>query len=140
MTSPGPLGWLIDRYESRPAAIRKLINMATRQPAQWNADQETRYRDGVIARLTAMLEIAEDSSVADKAVAFRETFTHADSLEVQRFLTYLIFLILPDGGWTEPVVWDPAAGRPRTYHLDLQLEYAEKLVVTLLARRLRSDS
>ncbi|GLR81421.1 hypothetical protein HUE56_15170 [Azospirillum oryzae] len=140
MTSSGPLDWLIDRYASRPAAIRKLIDLAIRQPVRWNADQEIRYRSGIIARLTAMMELAEDASVADKAVAFREMFTHADSLEVQRFLTYLIFLIIPDGGWPEPVVWDSAAGRPRSFHLDSQLEYAEKLVVTLLARRLRSES
>lgn len=139
MTSPGPLDWLIDRYSSRPAAIRKLIDLASRQPPRWNADQEASYRSGVFAQLKAMLQIAEDSRVVDKPAAFREAFTHADSLEVQRFLTYLIFLIIPNGGWPEPVVWDSAAGCPRIYHLDPQLEYAEKLVVTLLARRLRGE-
>lgn len=118
MTSPGPLDWLINRYASRPAAIRKLLDLTSQQPVRWNADQVASYHNSVIARLTAMLEIAEDTSVVNKSAAFREMLTHADSLEVQRPLTYLIFLIIPDDGWPEPVVWDPAAGRPRIYHLD----------------------
>ncbi|MDQ2106472.1 hypothetical protein [Azospirillum isscasi] len=133
---PDPLDWLADRYAYRPAAIIKLMVLAADHPTTWDAEQETHYRGRLLDILGHMLEIADDTTVIDKAQAFRERFTAAHAMEVQRLVVYLIFLTLPDQGWPEPVTWDHATGRPQVYHLEPMLIHAEAMVLGLLAHRL----
>ncbi|KJR66206.1 hypothetical protein VY88_09345 [Azospirillum thiophilum] len=137
---PNPLDWLIDRYSDRPRALQNMIDLADRLPAQWDTEQESRYRHRMTRLASTVLEVANVTTVADKPMAFRERFTVATALEVQRFVVYLIYLSLPDQVWPQPVAWDSEAGSPRVYHLDRMLEHAEQLVLTLLARRLQSEA
>ncbi|MFP5513743.1 MAG: hypothetical protein ACLGJC_11735 [Alphaproteobacteria bacterium] len=134
---PNPLDWLIDRYAYRPTAIIKLMKLAASHPTPWNASQETQYRSRILEILGLMLEIADNTTVIDKVQAFHGRFTAAHAMEVQRFVVYLIFLVLPEQDWPQPVTWDHKIGRPRVYHLESMLIHAEALVIELLAHRLR---
>lgn len=134
---PDPRDWLADRYANRPAAIIKLMELAADHPTPWDAEQETRYRGRILEILGAMLEVTNDTTIINKAQAFHERFTAAHAMEVQRLVVYLIFLVLPDQDWPQPVTWDHTAGRPRVYHLEPMLIHAEAMILDLLARRLR---
>lgn len=136
MPHPDPLDWLVERYAYRPDAIIKLMELAANQPTPWDAEQEPLYRGRILNLLESMLEIA-DATIADKGEAFRQRFTVAQAMEVQRCVAYLIFLVLSDQEWPEPVTWDHVGGVPRIYHLESMLTHAETTVLDLLARRLR---
>ena len=137
---PDPLDWLFDRYGCRPRSLQKMIELADRLPVRWDTEQETRYRDRMIRLANTVLGVAEDSTIADMGLAFRERFTAATALEIQRFVIYLVYLSLPDQGWPQPVAWDSEAGCPRVYHIDSLREHAERLVLTLVALRLRDEA
>ncbi|WP_211104501.1 hypothetical protein, partial [Azospirillum baldaniorum] len=136
---PNPLDWLIDRYSDRPRALQKMIDLADRLPARWDTEQESRYRDRMTRLASTVLEVANDMTVADKPTAFRERFTAATALEIQRFVVYLVYLSLPNRDWPQPVAWDSEVGCPRVYHLDSMLEHAERLVLTLVALWLQGE-
>lgn len=137
---PDPLDWLFDRYGCRPRSLQKMIDLAGWLPARWDTEQEGRYRDRMIRLANTVLDVSNDTTVADKLAAFRERFTDATALEIQRFVIYLVYLSLPDQGWPQPVAWDSEAGCPRVYHIDSLREHAERLVLTLVALRLRDEA
>ena len=135
---PDPLDWLFDRYGGRPRAGPGGGELAERLPARWDSVQEGRYCNRMIRLANTVLEVVNDTPV-DKLAAFRERLTPTTALEIQRFVIYLVYSSLPDQGWPQPVAWDFEAGCPRVYHVDPLLEHAERLVLTLVALRLRDE-
>lgn len=131
---------LFNRYINKPNSIAKLISISASLPTRWNPEQEAHYRKNIACLLTAVLDIIQDEEMLNKAVTFGERFTSADVLEIKRFVVYIIFVLLPNEDWPQSVIWDSTIGRPVVYHLDTMLEFAEGLVLTLIARRLTGEA
>lgn len=129
--------WLYDTYGRRPERLATLIDLAERLPLRWNADQELEYRESILGLVAAMVEIIESPVTDDLAREFHDRLAPGVEAEIQRFVVYLVFVAIPEGGWPEQVVW--IDGKPHVQFLEDMLHHAEATVLAVLAKRLREQ-